>query len=206
LRQYVQRPAVRNAFERRLATADADDAEVSALVEQLELGLFPPGTDGMGRSIPRPDDVEGWRRAIASGGDPHAGERVFFAPSTGCVSCHRIQHRGRKIGPDLDNVGQSMRREQIIDSILRPSASFAPQYQAWFVELRDDTYYTGVQLDHKSAGDIELFTTEGKTRRFKASEIMDYGILNNSLMPDGLEEAMTVTEFRDLIAFLESLR
>jgi putative membrane-bound dehydrogenase-like protein len=194
------RPALQQEFDR------ASTGELPpTIIEQLEFALFPPGTQGP-RSQPRPDTVEAWHETLADGGDPVAGARVFFSPFTACSSCHQVQNRGGRIGPDLSNIGQSVNREQIIQSILRPSEQFAPQWQAWFVELADGDVQQGLQLDHKSGGDIELFTTDGVTRRFRAAEIASYGVLPNSLMPDGLEDAMTVTEFRDLVAFLESLR
>jgi putative membrane-bound dehydrogenase-like protein len=193
------RPSLQHALER----ASADELS-PALIEQLEFALFPPGTPGP-RTQPRPDTIEAWHETLATGGDPVAGARVFYSPFTACASCHQVQNRGGRIGPDLSNIGQSVSREQIIESILRPSEQFAPQWQAWFVELTDGDQHQGLQLDHKSGGDIELFTTDGVTRRFRAAEIASYGVLPNSLMPDGLEEAMTVSEFRDLVAFLKSL-
>ena len=59
-------------------------------------------------------------------------------------------------------------------------------------------------LDLKDKGDIELFTLDAKTTRFKGTDIAAHGTLKQFLMPDGLEAAMTVTDFRDLVAFLSS--
>ncbi|MGY8655696.1 MAG: hypothetical protein ACKVJX_18915 [Verrucomicrobiia bacterium] len=50
------------------------------------------------------------------------------------------------------------------------------------------------------------FTTEGVTRHFNGSKVKGFGASKRSLMPDGLENALTVHEFRDLVAFLESLK
>jgi len=41
---------------------------------------------------------------------------------------------------------------------------------------------------------------------FHAKDIAGYGALKQSIMPDGLDAAMTMTDFRDLIAFLASLK
>jgi putative heme-binding domain-containing protein len=131
---------------------------------------------------------------------------VFLAAKTQCAACHQINHRGRRIGPELSHLGQSVSREQIIRSILRPGEQFAPQYQAWFVELKNGDSFEGLQLDHQASRGIELFTTEGVTRSFQGPDIARYGRLTRSLMPDGLENTMTVGELRDLVAFLESLK
>ena len=151
----------------------------------------------------RPTTPEAWEQRLATGGNAEAGERVFFSSRTQCAACHRVNLRGRRIGPDLSNLGQSLSRKQIVRAIVRPSDSFAPQFQAWFVDLQDDESYVGLQLDHRAGGDIEMFTTEGITRHFNARDILRYGVMERSLMPEGLEATMTVEEFRDLVAFLQ---
>ncbi|MEM9659901.1 MAG: hypothetical protein AAF961_16175 [Planctomycetota bacterium] len=106
----------------------------------------------------------------------------------------------------MSNIGQSVDRAQIATSILRPSQQLPPQRQAWTMMTFDGQVHAGLQLDHIAAGAIELFTTEGVTRRFEAKKIDFYEATNQSLMPDGLEQTMSVTEFQDLTAFLESLK
>lgn len=145
-----------------------------------------------------------WQSVLATGGDPARGRRVFFSASVGCSKCHTIGGRGGTLGPDLGGVARSRSRSQIIDSILNPSAEFAPQYQAWLVVTTNGKIHRGLQLDHKSGGKINLTLDDGRTRTFAADEIEDYIASPNSLMPTGLEMTMTVAEFRDLVAFLTS--
>lgn len=92
------------------------------------------------------------------------------------------------------------------ESILRPSAAFPPQYQAWEIETNDGEIHTGLQIDHKSGGAIELLNLFGKVERFEGSDITRYRASKRSLMPDGLADQLSVSEIRDLLAFLENLR
>ena len=46
----------------------------------------------------------------------------------------------------------------------------------------------------------------GNNAFFKADEIEAYHASPSSLMPSGLSETMSVNEFRDLVAFLNSLK
>ena len=200
LRFHVGNDAVRNTL---IDMTKALGADVGT-DEVIETALGIIGT-AESKLPPRPATLDEWLDALGEGGDAAAGERVFFSPRTMCASCHVIDGRGRRIGPELSNIGQSLRRSQIIQGIVRPSDQFAPQYQAWFVELHDGSHFSGLQLDHKSGGDIELFTTDGVTRHFEGEDIAGYGVLPNSLMPDGLDHLMTVGELRDLVAFLVSL-
>ncbi|MCR9292386.1 MAG: dehydrogenase [bacterium] len=152
----------------------------------------------------RPLTAEAWQLALAERGDPLRGRRVFESPRVGCDKCHSLDGLGTLLGPDLSHVSQSKSREQIIDSILNPSAEFPPQYQAWMVLTEDGQVHRGLQLDHKQGGAIELTSEDGHLVRFEAEDISDYRVSPNSLMPQGLEQTMSVGEFRDLVAFLVS--
>jgi putative heme-binding domain-containing protein len=203
LSRNISDAAIRNAFVQRLQRVRMSQAEVG-LAQRLDHALNPPGVEAPNRLFKRPESLADWQRELTTGGDPVQGGRVFFSAGVGCSGCHTINNRGAHIGPDLSNLGQSVRREQIVRSILRPSDEFAPQWQAWFVETKDGEVHQGLQLDHKAAGAIELFTTAGRTEHFKGGEIARYGVRQNSLMPDGLEAGLTVEDFRNLVAFLES--
>ena len=124
-----------------------------------------------------------------------------------CASCHSMDGSGNEFGPNLSGIAQSIDREGIIHAILRPSDSFSPDFQAWTIETKDGRSHQGVQIDHKSRGDMLLYTIDARQNvEFKAEEILDYGASPYSLMPPGLENTMTVSEFRDLIAYLVSLK
>lgn len=154
----------------------------------------------------RPQSNEQWRHELKMRGNPHRGRRVFFTGRVGCAKCHSVDGRGAVLGPDLSHVAQSKSTTQIVDSILDPSAEFPPQYQAWAVITTDGRTHRGLQLDHKSGGAIVLMTESGENVYFKGDEIEDYAALPTSIMPTGLSETMTVGEFRDLIAFLCTMK
>jgi hypothetical protein len=200
--------SVRAQMRKKLdAIMKTNDPASVAIAEQLHLALFPPGAnDAPPLPTPRPDTLQSWQSALATGGDPASGRRVFFSQQTGCAQCHTIHNRGGRIGPDLSNIAQSRDRNQLVHAILKPSDEYSIDYQAWFIRTKDRDTHLGLQLDLKDKGDIELFTLDAKTTRFRARDIAGYGALKQSIMPDGLDSAMTVTDLRDLIAFLSSLK
>ena len=156
---------------------------------------------------PRPQSPEQWQEEVARrGGDASSGRRLFYSPRVGCARCHSINNRGGRLGPDLSRVGRSRDRARLLRDILRPSEEFSIDYQAWYVKTTDGDTHLGLQLDLKDHGDIELFTTRGKTEHFAGKDIAGYGALKKSLMPDGLEGAMSVADMHDLVIFLESLK
>lgn len=150
----------------------------------------------------RPTSQDDWGKAIGFGGNPLRGKRVFESARTGCSGCHSLGGVEDQLGPDLEGLSQSKTREQVIASILDPSKDFAPQYQAWIVITVDGQIFRGLQLDHKAGGAIVMTLADGKKKRFEADDIDDYQASPSSLMPSGLQETMTVSEFRDLIAYI----
>lgn len=176
-----------------------------AVQEQLSHGLQGRLFEKQG-VLDRPKTKEEWHTALKTGGSPKRGRRVFFTSRVGCAKCHTVDGRGGILGPDLSAVAQSKSRRQIVDAILDPSAEFPPQFQAWIVVTTDGRIHRGLQLDHKSGGAIALITEAGENVYFKADEIEAYEASPSSLMPVGLSETMSVNEFQDLVAFLESMK
>lgn len=193
LRAHVAEAPVREVLSQKLAHAEGE------LAEQLRFALDPA-------TVERPTTVDAWKRALASGGHPARGRRVFHTTQNMCASCHTVDGSVALLGPSLAGIAQSVSREQIIHSILRPSDHFPPQYQAWIVHTKDGAAHMGLQLDHKAGGAINLLGLDSKVRHFAAKEIENYEASPHSLMPQGLENVMPVCDFRNLVAFLSSLK
>jgi putative heme-binding domain-containing protein len=125
---------------------------------------------------------------------------VFYSVQAACSACHAVAGRGGDLGPDLTNVGRSKTRAQLVHAILAPSREISPEYQGWYVKLKDGREHQGRQID-VGDGEIELFTQGAGFVRFDKKDIADYGMLRQSLMPPGLEAGLSVEDLRDLIAF-----
>jgi putative heme-binding domain-containing protein len=109
------------------------------------------------------------------------------------------------VGPDLSTIGRSHSREKLIASIFEPGKEIAPQYVTWTFETSDGTVHTGM-IVHENEGKTIIGDAEGKTTELKTIDIVTRVAQEKSIMPDKLPEQMTANEFRDLIAFLESLK
>jgi len=203
--------AIRTAALQQLALSELTSTEAKqiraagmtpAAVGQLVGRAADPAWKPAGR--PQSLRAEAWR-ALATGGDPVAGEQVFFGSTTArCVSCHRVGGRGGRIGPDLSTIG-AMRAERIMQSILTPSEDIAPQFVTWIVQKEDGTVTTGVLVDER--GETQRYAdAQGKMVPVNRSEITDRKPLSTSIMPDRLTDQLTDQELRDLMAYLQSCR
>jgi hypothetical protein len=59
---------------------------------------------------------------------------------------------------------------------------------------------------HENEGTTIIGDADGKLTELKTIDIVSRVAQQKSVMPDKLPEQMTTREFRDLIAFLESLK
>jgi len=199
------------AAARALKEFASQTRTVAAAAELVDATFPPAAVEAIefasgGRPSRRGETIEQWQTLLATGGDPQAGRRVFLSGAATCSNCHTIGGRGAALGPDLSHLSQSVDRQQVIRSVLLPSEQYAPQYQAWMVLTDDGRIHTGLQLDHRKGGAINMLTIDGTIRHFEADEIEEYSVSKKSVMPDGLEKSLTTSELLDLISFLTADR
>ena len=113
--------------------------------------------------------------------------------------------RGGRVGPDLSRIGVSKNRNQLIQSIIEPGSEIAPQYVTWAFETTDGKVLTGM-IVHENEGKTIIGDVEGKITELKTIDIVQRVPQAKSIMPEKLTDLMTLQEFRDLVAFLESLK
>lgn len=166
---------------------------LAGLTERLDAGQ---GGDG---------DLTPYRHAGLNGGDPARGQSVFESDAAGCKKCHNLSGGERRAGPDLGAVGDKFGREQLVQSILEPSATIHPDYGTIVVTTADGKVHSGV-LQKRGEKELELIDAEGKPVRLPRAEIDQEKRTGTSLMPTGLHKALKPEQFADLIAYLESLK
>ena len=141
---------------------------------------------------------------LLEGGDALRGERLFFAKA-GCHACHRVGSRGGIVGPDLTRVGAVRSGQDLLESILLPSATFAQGYEPRTATTQDGESITGM-LVWESAETLVLRDSSGAERRLGRDQITSVEPQKLSLMPEGLLQALGKGEARDLLAYLQNLR
>jgi putative heme-binding domain-containing protein len=199
LRTKISSNGVKLALQQKYASLHAEDE--NPLREQLAMAL---SSLENGNTLSRhPSTLEEWQAALTRGGDPARGHRVFYAMQSMCSMCHAVGGRGGDLGPDLSNAGESKTRSQLVHSILSPSEEISPEYQGWFIKLKNGEVHQGRQIDI-GGSTIELYTPAAGFVTFHKKDIEDYGKIDKSLMPDGLEKQLTLNDLRDLISFLEA--
>ncbi|HKI37294.1 MAG TPA: PVC-type heme-binding CxxCH protein [Gemmataceae bacterium] len=144
--------------------------------------------------------------ALTRAGNAERGRKLFFdASKSQCVKCHRVGEQGERIGPDLSGVGSRFPRIHLIESVLQPSRTIAPGYQAVAVTLKSGRVLTGVKVAEMD-DTLTLGDAKGDKQVLRKAEIDEQQPQATSIMPEGLEKQFSADEFVDLIGFLASLK
>ena len=136
-------------------------------------------------------------------GDAERGRELFFAKKSRCAECHRIKDRGRRVGPDLTTIGANRSSQDLLESVVFPSATIVRDYEPYTVVLDDGRSFSGLIREEEATIIIQRQTGEPVTiERSQVDELVPATV---SIMPNGLDKALNATELADVIAFLKSL-
>ena len=136
-------------------------------------------------------------------GDVRRGHQLFSSQKAACSTCHAIGYLGGKLGPDLTRIGQVRTEMDLLESIIYPSASFVRSYEPFTVVVKGGEDVTGIV--RKDAPDEVVLANGPETEaRIARADVVEMRPGKVSLMPDGLEQALTRQELADLLAFLKA--
>lgn len=146
------------------------------------------------------------RAALEGTGDAQRGQRLFSdATGVNCIGCHRVAGEGSDVGPDLSGIGAQSDRRALAESILYPSKVVREGYQRIVIELKDGDQLAGL-IKSETTDSITLRDAAGQLQSVKKSDIAERRQTPDSMMPEGLHAGLSPDEFRDLVAYLTSLR
>jgi putative heme-binding domain-containing protein len=146
-----------------------------------------------------------YRAAAMEAGNTALGKQVFESKEAACKKCHEISGKERLAGPDLEVIGDKYTREQLIRSVLDPSAMIHPDYATLVVITNDGKALNGVLLQ-RTGKELQLLDAEGKLVRIPLADVDEQHRSKTSLMPTGIPKTVTADQFADLIAYLETLK
>jgi len=149
--------------------------------------------------------LESYRSAAAHAGDAAAGRRVFQSKEAACTTCHAISGKQQLAGPSLAVVGDKYTRDQLIKSVLEPSAGIHPDYASQIVITNDGKSHTGV-LRRRTDSEIQLLDSEGMLLKIPLEDIEEQKRSSTSLMPSDLYKTVKQQQFVDLVEYLSTLR
>ncbi len=123
--------------------------------------------------------------------------RAVFASL--CAGCHTLYGQGGTIGPDLTGAGRD-NLDYLLENIADPSAVVTADFRMCVVKLKDGRTLNGF-IATKTARTLGLRTMT-ETLTVERADVVAIEESPQSIMPEGLLEAVKPEEVRDLIAYL----
>lgn len=150
-----------------------------------------------------PDTLASAYSGSLYGGDPGRGERIFFRSQTAqCIKCHSYDDMGGNAGPRLNGVATRLTRQQILESLIKPSARLAPGFGFVTVELKNGKTLSGILVEENNTSLImkgdkqnDVIPKDQIVKRTNAA----------SSMPE-MKNILSKKEIRDMVSFLSELK
>jgi cytochrome c oxidase cbb3-type subunit III len=192
----------------RLWTSDASDARVFQTIRTgIPGSIMPPSLDS---------DEEVWAivaylhsistvgpsESSPPSGNAGNGERIFAAD---CATCHQINGRGGRLGPDLSRIAASQTNQVLTRAIREASASFTSTYEPVTLVTRDGQQIRGTRKA-EDAFSIQIMDTRERLQGYLKANLRQVTRDKISLMPDFGTDRLTHEELNDLLAYLSAFR
>lgn len=147
-------------------------------------------------------------------GDAAHGKQLFFG-STACSTCHMVNGKGGRLGPDLTTSGSARSTEYLVESIRNPSRrlaqgiseamkEFSTEYETVKVETTDGHKFTGVVLNEDSFT-LQMLDASEQLHLFDKNGLRSFEKSRESLMPSYDGKTLSDKELQDILAFLQSV-
>ncbi len=185
-RHEIAKPFLRTAIQSLASSADPGPRLFAA----QQQALLPPLAD-------RPS----LQKLLAAKPNPAMGKAAF--QKAGCSACHLVNGAGIDFGPELSEIGTKLNPEQLFTAILEPSQSITLGYEGIQVETKEGSHLIGFVIS-ESETTLHLRLPGGRQRDLELTTIKTRQPMKQSLMPAGLESAISSQELVDLVEWLRT--
>jgi putative membrane-bound dehydrogenase-like protein len=142
------------------------------------------------------------KELITMKGNVAKGKDVF---AMYCSVCHQVNADGMDFGPKLSEIGDKLPKEALYAAIFDPSAGIGFGYEGFEVTLKDGSTVSGI-VSSKTETDLLLKFPGGATQEYKMSQVKSIKQMKDSMMPAGLQDAMSTEELVNLVEYMTSLK
>ncbi len=140
------------------------------------------------------------------GGNKQEGRNTFnYNSTTQCVRCHTASgpQDGGAVGPPLSKIASVLSREQLLESLIDPSARLSPGYGSVYLKFTDGQEVNGI-LAKETSEILTITTSDAEPLIIPIARIAKRENMPSSMPPMG--SLMTKREIRDMVEYLSSLK
>lgn len=140
-------------------------------------------------------------------GNSRRGKKLFYESAAACFACHHPPKGAARLGPDLTKMKTKLTPEQLIDSVLRPSALIDKDYASVTVITLNGKSETGIRISQNDDEIVLRNLAEPKPIVIKQSDVDEIVESKKSLMPANLAKTLkNRREFDDLMKYVIETR
>jgi cytochrome c oxidase cbb3-type subunit 3 len=150
-------------------------------------------------------------KSTESAGDSAHGKNLFYGGAA-CATCHMVNGKGGRLGPDLSSIGAARAMGYLVESVREPSRrlaggiseamkEFPQEYETVTVEAANGSKYQGVVLNEDNFT-LQMLDTREQVHLFKKERLRKFAKSRESLMPAYDQKMLSDQDLKDIIAFL----
>jgi putative heme-binding domain-containing protein len=150
----------------------------------------------------------------ATNGDQRRGEALFFGAAR-CSSCHIVNGRGGRLGPELSTVGSARSRAYIVEAIREPNRqltqnrgfgeSVSLKYDTVTAVTADGRTIVGVPMNEDTFT-VQVMDMSERIHSLDKKSLRSLRHEDRSLMPSYDTVRLSNADLDDLVVYLQSLR
>jgi putative heme-binding domain-containing protein len=163
---------------------------------------------------PRTSDHEVWQilaylRTLAAPaatdpprGNAENGERIFRA---NCASCHRVNGRGGRLGPDLSRVGAARSREVMVRRIRGAVEENGAGYAPVTLTTPNGQQVQAVKKNEDLVS-VQVMDTRERIQGYMRSDLKEVKDETRSAMPPFGTDRLNESQLDDVVRYLQTLK
>src|SRR5439155_9803161 len=189
--------------QKEFSAIDLPAATREKLLSQPESAVRAHATKTLAavRPAARLEALKTFEPALKLTGDAAKGKAIF---EKSCAACHQLGGVGYAVGPDLSALTDKSANYLLVATI-DPNAAVEGRFVAYQLQTIDDETYVGLLADENASG-LTVLQPNGIHEAVPRSQIKSLSSSKLSLMPEGLEQGMSVQDVADLIGFIQQAK
>jgi cytochrome c oxidase cbb3-type subunit III len=147
-------------------------------------------------------------------GNAAHGKELFYGDGN-CSSCHMVEGRGGRLGPDLTAVGTARTVDSLVESVRSPSRrlalgltestkEFAQEYETVTVVTPDGEQIKGVTLNEDQFS-LQMMDMTERIHLFEKDRLRSIQKSRESMMPSYNPTILSDKDLDDIVAYLLSV-
>jgi putative heme-binding domain-containing protein len=135
-------------------------------------------------------------------GNAENGERLFRA---NCASCHRVDGRGGRLGPDLSRIGSGRSRDALVRRIRGAVEESRPGYEPVTLTTADGREIHAVKKN-EDLFSVQVMDTRERIQGYLREDMREVKDETKSAMPPFGADRLSESQLDDVVRYLQTLR